>query len=139
MKKTAGIIALLLVMVLVLSACGKDDSKSSSSSSSNSIEGTWVLTDVESSSMDKDQIEQAKQLLKTGDMQQTAVLKDGRGTWHIVSYGQSYEYGIEYKIDGNKITMTDDDTKETHTLDFKVDSNKLELTLNGTTEIYTRK
>ena len=141
MKKLFSVVALLLTVVLLLSACGKDDSKDSSSKSAG-IEGTWKLTDVKSAGLSAEELKAARDMVTSGQMQETFVFKSGKATMHIknASYDPPMEtgYNLNYTLNGNKLSMTEEGTTDTQEFEFKLNGDTLELSMDGGVEVFTR-
>ena len=141
MKKMFSVVALLLTVVLLLSACGKDDSKDSSSKSGG-IEGTWKLTDVKSAGLSAEELKAARDMVTSGQMQETFVFKSGKATMHIknASYDPPMEtgYNLNYTLNGNKLSMTEEGTSDTQTIDCTISGNTMELNMDGGILVFTR-
>ena len=141
MKKMFSVVALLLTVVLLLSACGKDDSKDSSSKSTG-IEGIWKLTDVKSAGLSAEELKAARDMVTSGQMQETFVFKSGKATMHIknASYDppMEVEYKLSYTLNGNKLSMTEEGTNDTQSIDCNLNGNTLELNMDGGILVFTR-
>ena len=96
MKKTVGLIALLLVMTLLLGACG-------SKGGSNSIEGTWLLKDI--TGMNESLTEQLKQELANGATA-SYTFKNGKFSAKLEVTAMKQTLSGDYKAENGKLIIT---------------------------------
>lgn len=124
MKKTLGIIALLVVMVMVLTACGPN------------IEGTWKLTEMRTGNNNTEQDEITKEAIDTGMISMEMTFKNGKVTGSVGMLGETSQADEgTYKISGNKITLN---MAEEATWEFKLNGDTLELITEEGTLVLTR-
>ena len=103
------------------------------------IEGSWKVTDVLSSnSLSGEELEEARGQLERGEVVMVFTFRDGRAEESMTMYGVEQIITGTYVLDGNKLTLTQDNDAGEMTLDVQIDGDTMIMNTMGIDFVFTR-